>query len=249
MEWRGLGKAFGGQVAVDRVDLDVPRGAVLGLVGPNGAGKTTALSMATGLLRPDAGTVRVLGHDLWSDPRAAKALMGVLPDGLRVFDRLAGRELLTYVGRLRGMDEQVVAERAGQLLHALGLQPAAHKMVVDYSAGMSKKIGLACALIHAPRLLVLDEPLEAVDPVSAQGIRELLADYAGGGGTVIISSHVMELVQSLCSHVAIMRAGQVLTAGTVDAVRQGDSLQSTFLRLVGRDAGEQREDLSWLRTS
>lgn len=249
MEWRGLTKAFGQQVAVNRVDLQVPRGAVLGLVGPNGAGKTTALSMATGLLRPDAGTVEVLGHDVWSDPRRAKELMGVLPDGMRVFDRLSGEELLTYVGRLRGMEASVISQRARQLLHALGLEKAGHKMVVDYSAGMTKKIGLACALIHAPRLLVLDEPLEAVDPVSAQGIRELLADYAAGGGSVIISSHVMELVQSLCSHVAIMAEGQLLTAGTVEEVRQGASLQETFIRLVGRDASTGGEDLSWLRTS
>lgn len=247
MQWRGLTKAFSGQVAVAGVDLDVPRGAVMGLVGPNGAGKTTALSMATGLLRPDAGAVQVLGHDVWSAPHEAKALLGVLPDGLRLFDRLSGQELLTYVGRLRGMDEVTTTERTGQLLAALGLEPAAHKMVVDYSAGMTKKIGLACALLHAPRVLVLDEPLEAVDPVSAQGIRDLLADYAAGGGTVVISSHVMELVESLCSHVAIMAEGHLLVSGTVEQVRGGDSLQSTFIRLVGggRECGE---GLSWLRS-
>ncbi|MFL0459632.1 ABC transporter ATP-binding protein [Kytococcus sedentarius] len=249
MQWRGITKAFGGQVAVDAVTLAVPRGAVLGLVGPNGAGKTTVLSMATGLLAPDAGTVEVLGHDVWSDPRAAKALMGVLPDGMRVFDRLSGQELLTYTGRLRGMDESVIAERSAELLQALGLEGAGNKMVVDYSAGMTKKIGLACALIHAPRLLVLDEPLEAVDPVSAQGIRELLAGYAAGGGTVVISSHVMELVESLCSHVAIMREGQLLREGTVEEVREGDSLQNTFIRLVGREAAGAGEGLSWLRSS
>ena len=153
---RELTKRFAQKVAVDRLSLDVPPGSMFGLLGPNGAGKTTTLSMATGLLRPDAGTAFVGGADVWADPAAAKARMGVLPDGVRLFDRLTGAELLRYHGLLRGMAEADVASRAGELLAALGLDDAGSTLVIDYSAGMRKKIGLACALIHAPRLLLLD---------------------------------------------------------------------------------------------
>ena len=218
------------------------------LVGPNGAGKTTTLSMATGLLRPDAGVARVLDHDVWSDPAAAKALMGVLPDGLRLFDRLSGRELLRYVGLLRKVYPAEIDSRSGDLLEALGLQADRDTLVVEYSAGMTKKIGLACALIHAPRLLILDEPFEAVDPVSGEGIRSILRNYARSGGTVVMSSHVMELVESLCDELAVVAQGRVLAGGTLDDVRAGSSLQQRFLELVGfHAAGE--ESLAWLRSS
>lgn len=243
-----LTKIFGQVHAVDDLSLTVPRGSMYGVVGPNGAGKTTTLSMATGLLRPTRGTAYVLGEDVWANPSAAKALMGVLPDGLRTFDRLSGRELLTYVGLLRRVPAAQVEQRGEQLLHALGLVEARNKLVVDYSAGMTKKIGLACALIHAPRLLVLDEPFEAVDPVSGQTIREILAQFVAGGGTVVLSSHVMELVERLCDHVAVIVRGQVLAAGTLDEVRQGEPLQDRFLQLAGVHAGE-GEVLSWLQSS
>ena len=218
------------------------------LVGPNGAGKTTTLSMATGLLRPDAGVARVLDHDVWSDPAVAKALMGVLPDGLRLFDRLSGWELLHYVGLLRKVLPAEIESRSGDLLEALGLQADRDTLVVEYSAGMTKKIGLACALIHAPRLLILDEPFEAVDPVSGEGIRSILRNYARSGGTVVMSSHVMELVESLCDELALVAQGRVLAGGTLDEVRAGSSLQQRFLELVGfHAAGE--ESLAWLRSS
>ncbi|MDU4681070.1 MAG: ABC transporter ATP-binding protein, partial [Cutibacterium avidum] len=152
----------------------VPRGSMFGFVGPNGAGKTTTLSMATGLLRPDSGRIEVLGHDLWADPAAAKAQMGVLPDGMKTFDRLSGRELLHFCGMLHRLDEGTVNERTDGLLDALGLTESANTLVCDYSAGMTKKIGLACALIADPALLVLDEPFESVDPVSGQTIRAIL---------------------------------------------------------------------------
>ncbi len=244
---RGLWKRFGDKVAVAGLDLDVPSGSFFGLVGPNGAGKTTTLSMATGLLRPDAGEVWVHGQSLWADPTAAKRTLGVLPDGVRLFDRLTGAQLITYAGLLRGMDRETVAERTGDLLRALDLVPDAHTLVVDYSAGMTKKIALAAALIHAPRLLVLDEPFEAVDPVSAANIREILRSYVATGGTVIVSSHVMDLVQRMCDHVAVVAAGRVLAAGTVDAVRAGSTLEERFVDLVGgRGTGQ---GLAWLRTS
>ncbi|HUX69831.1 MAG TPA: ABC transporter ATP-binding protein [Cellulomonadaceae bacterium] len=245
---RGLWKRFGDKIAVSGVDLDVPVGSFFGLVGPNGAGKTTTLSMSTGLLRPDYGQVWVHGQDLWADPPRVKSMLGVLPDGVRLFDRLTGRQLITYSGLLRGMDRDVVAGRAADLLDALDLTADASTLVIDYSAGMTKKIALACALVHAPRLLVLDEPFEAVDPVSAANIHEILARYVGdGGGTVIVSSHVMDLVQRMCDHVAVIAAGHVLAAGTVDEVRGDASLEDRFVELVGgRTSGE---GLAWLRTS
>lgn len=248
MQLAGLVKTFGPKRAVDGLDLDVPAGSLFGLVGPNGAGKTTTLSMATGLLRPDAGTARVLDHDVWSDPVAAKALMGVLPDGVRLFDRLSGRELLTYVGRLRRVPPEQITARSGDLLEALGLSADADTLVADYSAGMTKKIGLACALVHAPRLLVLDEPFEAVDPVSGEGIRAILRSFTRDGGTVVLSSHVMELVESLCDQLAVVATGRVLASGPLDGVRAGSTLQQRFLELVGFHAGEEK-GLSWLRSS
>ena len=247
LQIRGLTKQFGQTVAVAGIDLDVPRGSFYGLVGPNGAGKTTTLSMATGLLRPDRGTVHVLGADVWADPVAAKARIGVLPDGLRLFDRLTGLQLVTYAGLLRGMDRADVVERSGELVAALGLEEAADKLVVDYSAGMTKKVTLACALVHGPRLLVLDEPFEAVDPVSAKTIRGILTRYVEGGGTVVLSSHVMDLVERMCSDVAIIAGGHVRAAGPIEHVRGGLSLEDRFLDLVGGSTDV--KGLAWLHTS
>lgn len=244
---RGLAKRFGDKIAVNGVDLDVPTGSFYGLVGPNGAGKTTTLSMATGLLRPDYGQAWVHGVDVWQQPLEAKRLMGILPDGVRLFDRLTGEQLVTYAGLLRGMDRDEVAERVADLLRALDLAGDAGTLVVDYSAGMTKKIALASALVHAPRLLVLDEPFESVDPVSAANIRDILTTYVHSGGTVIVSSHVMDLVQRMCDHVAVIAAGTVLAAGTVDAVRGEASLEDRFVELVG--GRNTAEGLSWLRTS
>ncbi len=243
-----LTKSFGDKRAVDDLSLSVPAGSMFGLVGPNGAGKTTTLSMVTGLLRPDAGTVSVLGQDVWSDPVAAKSRLGVLPDGLRLYDRLSGRELIRYTGQLRGMRRRVVEERAEELLVALGLAGDADLMVCDYSAGMTKKIGLACALVHAPRLLILDEPFEAVDPVSGEGVRRILRGFVGSGGTVLLSSHVMELVETLCDRLAVVAGGQVQAYGTLDEVRQGETLQERFLALVGAPEPE-GEALAWLYSS
>ncbi|WP_433653418.1 ABC transporter ATP-binding protein [Micromonospora zamorensis] len=242
---RGLAKRFDGTIAVAGVDLDVPAGSFYGLLGPNGAGKTTTLSMAVGLLRPDAGSARVLGQDVWHDPVAAKRLLGVMPDGVRLFDRLTGAELLAYNGLLRGMDPAVVDQRAAELLDVLALGDAGRTLVVDYSAGMKKKIGLACALLHGPRVLVLDEPFEAVDPVSAALIRDILTRYAAGGGTVVFSSHVMEVVERLCSHVAILASGTIKRVGTIGEVRGDRSLEQVFVEVVGGRTAT-GEELSWL---
>lgn len=247
IELRGLAKRFGRTIAVAGIDLDIPVGSFYGVLGPNGAGKTTTLSMATGLLTPDAGSVRVYGIDLWQEPSRAKPYLGVLPDGLHTFDRLTGSELITYAGTLRGLDPDVVRERRDDLLAALDLGDAATSLVTDFSAGMAKKVGLACALVHAPRVLVLDEPFEAVDPVSGAAIRTILQSFVASGGTVVISSHVMALVERLCDRVAIVGKGQVLTAGTLDEVRGDGDLERRFVELVG-DVADQR-DLAWLRHS
>ncbi|WP_425954771.1 ABC transporter ATP-binding protein [Xylanimonas sp. McL0601] len=244
---RGLWKRFGEKIAVAGISLDVPAGSFYGLVGPNGAGKTTTLSMATGLLRPDFGTAGVLGTDLWTDPIAAKRLLGVLPDGVRLFDRLTGAQLITYAGLLRGLDRATVAARTEDLLRAMDLVADRDTFVVDYSAGMTKKVALASAMIHAPRVLVLDEPFEAVDPVSAANIRDILHRYVADGGTVVVSSHVMDLVQRMCSHVAVVAGGHVLAAGTVDEVRGEQTLEDRFVDLVG--GRKEGEGLAWLRSS
>jgi ABC-2 type transport system ATP-binding protein len=246
LELSGLVKRFGGALAVDTVDLVVPTGSFFGLVGPNGAGKTTTLSMATGLLRPDAGSARVHGIDVWSDPLAAKRLIGNLADGVDLYDRLTGEQLITYTGLLFGLDRAVVAARTADLLDVLDLRASAGGQVADYSAGMTKKIALACALVHSPRLLVLDEPFESVDPVSAANIRDMLHGFVDAGGTVVVSSHSMDLVQRMCDRVAIMAAGRVLISGTIEEVREGQTLEDRFLDLVGgRRHGEGPE---WLRS-
>jgi ABC-2 type transport system ATP-binding protein len=243
---RGLTKSFGDTRAVDRLDLDVHAGSFYGIVGPNGAGKTTTLSMITGLLRPDAGSVTVNGIDVWSDPSAAKRTIGVLPDRLRVFDRLTGAQLLYYAGMLRGLTSDVVRSRVDDLARAFGLEDAMGRLVSDYSAGMVKKVSLAAAMIHSPRVLVLDEPFESVDPVSAARIVEILRSFVDNGGTVVLSSHSMDFIQRVCDHVAIIVEGQVLAAGAVEDVRGPVSLEERFLELAG--GRKAAEGMEWLHS-
>ena len=248
VQLRGLGKRFGEIAAVDAIDLRVPSGSFFAIVGVNGAGKTTTLRMTTGLLRPDTGQVLIEGRDVWGEPESVKARIGVLPDDLRLFDRLRGGELLTYAGLLRGLDAAIVEERAGQLIEVLDLAAAADAFVVDYSHGMRKKIALAAALLHAPQVVFLDEPFEGIDPVSARTIRTVLQRFTAAGGTVVLSSHVMALVEQLCDHVAIIDRGRVVAAGAVPAVAGGRSLEGVFIDLVGgRELGE--EALPWLGSS
>jgi len=243
---RGVSKSFGETKAVDAVDLTVRPGTFYGIVGPNGAGKTTTLSMATGLLRPDRGTIEVVGVDLGAEPARAKRLMGILPDRLRTFDRLTGRQLLHYYGVLRGLRPAVVESRIADLARAFDLTDALGRTVADYSAGMTKKVMLAGAMIHSPRILVLDEPFEAVDPVSSSVILEILKAYVAHGGTVVLSSHGMDLVESVCSGVAVIVAGQVLAEGTVDEVRGELTLEQRFIELAGGLSDV--EGLEWLHT-
>lgn len=243
---RGLVKQFGDNRAVGGIDLTVPAGSFYGVVGPNGAGKTTTLSIVAGLLRADAGRVVICGIDQAKQPQAAKRLMGVLPDRLRTFDRLTGRQLLYYYGLLRGLAADVIEKRATDLARAFDLGDALSRVVSDYSAGMTKKIMLAGAMIHSPRVLVLDEPFESVDPVSSAVILDILRAYVSHGGTVILSSHGMDLVERVCSRVAIIVGGEVLAEGTIDEVRAGQTLEARFVELAG-SSGEV-EGLEWLHT-
>jgi ABC-2 type transport system ATP-binding protein len=247
----GLWKRFDQKVAVSGVDLVVPRGSFLGLVGRNGAGKTTTLRMATGLLRPDVGRVLVAGHDVWADAAsrtAAKGAMGVLPDDPRSFDRLAAGELLLFHGLLRGLDPAEVAVRRDELLDLLELAEAVRVPATDFSTGMRKKLALACALLHAPAVVFLDEPFESVDPVSARAIRRVLERFTSSGGTVVFSSHVMETVERLCDRVAVMDQGRIVAEGTTDEVTGGQPLDEVFARLVGAVDGP-TPGLSWLHSS
>jgi ABC-2 type transport system ATP-binding protein len=244
----GLRKSFGEKEAVAGIDLEIAAGSLAGLVGPNGAGKTTSLSMMTGLLRPDIGRIVVNGHDVWADPPAAKAVIGVVPAEAWLFERLSGEELLEYSGRLRGLPGGEARSRTAQLLDVLDLAEDARRLVADYSTGMRKKIMLGCALIHNPAVLFLDEPLEGVDPVSADVIRRLLTRFTRSGSTVLFSSHVMELVEQVCDHVSIIDQGRIVATGTTDEVRGGKTLQQAFIDLVGARAGG-GEGLSWLGSS
>ncbi|MER7070566.1 ABC transporter ATP-binding protein [Terrabacter sp. NPDC000476] len=244
----GLVKHFGDKHAVDGVDLTVASGSFYGLAGPNGAGKTTTIRMVTGLLRPDAGEVTLAGVPVWPDPREAKALLGFVPDNPVLFDRLTATEMLEYAGLLRGMAADVVVRRSHDLLHVLDLEGDADRVIADFSLGMTKRIGLAVALLHSPHVLLLDEPFGSLDPVNTQVMEEMLQLYRSGGGTVIFSSHVMDVVQRLCDRVAVIADGRVIAEGTVPELAGTKSLQEAFVDLVGgRDLEE--GELSWLSRS
>jgi ABC-2 type transport system ATP-binding protein len=239
-----LVKRFDDKVAVAGIDLEVLAGSLFGIVGPNGAGKTTTLSMVSGLLKPDSGTISVHGTNVWSDPVAAKRKMGILPDQLRLFDRLTGAQLLYYSGTLRGLDKQAIRTRTADLSIAFGLEDSLDRLVADYSAGMTKKIALAAAMIHSPRVLVLDEPFESVDPVSTANIIDILQRYASAGGTVVLSSHTMNLIERICDYVAVIVNGSVLAAGSMSEVRAGKSLEERFVELAG--GRKAAEGMEWL---
>jgi ABC-2 type transport system ATP-binding protein len=243
---RGVSKAFGKRDALRGVSFDVPSGVFFGLVGPNGAGKTTLLRAVTGLGQPDSGEVVILGRSVWPDPSAIRTITGSLPDDLRLLERLSGRELLAYCGLLRRIPADEVERRTGHLLDVLGFGAAADELVADYSTGMRKKIGLAAAMIHAPGILILDEPFESVDPISVRSLLDVLRAYQRAGGTVTLSSHVMDTVEKLCSHVAIMHHGELLATGDIDEVTSGKSLEDRFIESVGGERSE--DDLSWLLT-
>ncbi|MEV4477648.1 ABC transporter ATP-binding protein [Nonomuraea sp. NPDC049504] len=243
IEVTNLTQRFGTVLAVDRLNLSIPPGMFYGIVGPNGAGKTTTLTAVCGLREPTSGTIRIAGHDLRTDREAALAQLGMMMDGLSLPERLTATEVLRYSAGLRGLDDGWQA-RARDLLEILRLDAAPRTLIVEYSTGMRKKINLALALLHRPRVLVLDEPFEAIDPVSAHAIEQVLKQYVGAGGTVLLSSHIMDFVERNCSRVAVVAGGRVLAEGPVEEVAAGSTLNERFVELVGADPVR---PLEWLR--
>ena len=237
---RGLRKSFGTKVAVAEINLDVPPARSSASSAPTARARPPRCAWRPGLLRPDRGQVWVDGIDVWADPIAAKARIGVLPEDLALFERLSGRELLEFHGLLRNMRPTVVIDRAGELLDLLGLTDAADALVVDYSHGMRKKLVLAAAMLHGPRLLFLDEPFEAIDPVSARAIRIVLEHFTAAGATIVFSSHVMELVERMCDHVAVMVSGRIVWSGPLDdAARRAERWKTRSFALVGEPTERQ----------
>jgi ABC-2 type transport system ATP-binding protein len=251
IEARGLTKTFrGGAVAVDNLSFRVARGTFFGFLGPNGAGKSTTIKMLTGMLRPTSGDAMIEGLALSRDALAIKALIGILPEELPLYERLTGEEYLLFAGRMYGLDRAECRRRTSELLEFLSLQDEGGKLIVDYSQGMRKKLALAAALIHNPRVLFLDEPLNGIDPVSGRIVTDLLRRLAGKGVTMFFTSHVLDVAERLCDEVAIIDRGRIVAQGTLDAIRaqremrQDASLEDVFLKLVSADVT--REDLSWI---
>jgi ABC-2 type transport system ATP-binding protein len=247
---RALTKVFQGKPAVDQLTLQVARGRFFGFLGPNGAGKSTTIKMLTGLLRPTSGQAFVEGLDLAKDRLAIKQRIGVLPEELPLYERLTGEEYLLFAGRMYGLPREETRKRTDELLAFLSLEEDRGRLILDYSQGMRKKVALAAALIHNPRVLFLDEPLNGIDPISGRVVTDLLRRLAQKGVTLFFTSHVLDVVERLCDEVAIIDRGRIVAQGTLDEIRRqrevglDASLEDVFLKLVAADV--KREDLSWI---
>ena len=252
-----LVKQFGAFVAVDHLNLHVNRGSFFGFLGPNGAGKSTTIKMLTGLLAPTSGTLHVLGLDISAQPMDVKRLIGVVPEDLNLFERLTGAEMLAFTGRMYGLGKTEIVQRSKELLDLMELQDEPRKLIVEYSHGMKKKLSLACALIHRPEILFLDEPFEGVDAIASRTLKDLLSRLTARGLTVFLTSHVLEIVERLCSDIAIISQGKLLAAGSLNELRKGIrlegdgegpvSLEEYFIHVVGGTrTGSEEEVLQWL---
>lgn len=244
LELVNLTKRFGDLAAVDDLSLRLEPGAFLGLLGRNGAGKSTTLKMVTGLLRPTSGRIRVLGIDLEAEPLAVKRQIGAMPEDMALLDMLTGPQYLRFVGRMYGMPDAQIDSRQAELFDTLDLAPGAKTLIADYSFGMKKKVALCAALIHGPRIVFLDEPFEGIDPVTSRTIKDILSTLQQRGVTLVLTSHILEVVERLCPLIAILDEGRLKGYGPLDELRQGgESLEQLFVGLVG---GAQKGALSWL---
>ena len=252
-----LVKQFADFVAVDHINLRVNRGSFFGFLGPNGAGKSTTIKMLTGLLAPTSGTLSVLGLDITKSPMEVKRRIGVVPEDLNLFERLTGAEMLSFTGRMYGVRTEEIAQRSKELLDLMDLQNEPGKLIIEYSHGMKKKLSLACALIHRPEILFLDEPFEGVDAIASRTLKDLLSRLTTRGMTVFLTSHVLEIVERLCTDIAIIAQGKLLASGSLDELRKGIrvegdgqgpvSLEEYFIHVVGGTRSSNEEDvLQWL---
>jgi ABC-2 type transport system ATP-binding protein len=251
-----LTRKFGSLTAVDAIDLRVQAGQFFGFLGPNGAGKSTTIKMLTGLLAPTSGRMELLGLDFQANSVAVKRQIGVVPEGMGLFERLTGIEYLRFVGRMYGLDRITAGKRSRELLEFMQLADREKTLIADYSHGMQKKLALAAAVIHGPRILFLDEPFEGVDALAAGALKALLGRMTERGVTIFLTSHVLEIVERLCSHVAIIHKGKLVAQGSIDELRAGvaaeagetKTLEQIFLSIVGQSGGEQAriEELTWL---
>jgi ABC-2 type transport system ATP-binding protein len=250
IETHELTRFFDGFCAVSGIELRVEGGTFYGFLGPNGAGKSTTIKMLTGLLAPSKGAIRVLGKNMLDPGEAlsAKSRVGVIPEDLALFDNLTAREYLTFIGRMYLLPRETIRTRIDELLPLLGLENETKKLTLEYSHGMKKKLALAAALLPNPDLLFLDEPFEGVDAVTSRIIRDLLKGYVARGSTVFLTSHVLEIVEKLCTHVGIIVKGELVEQTSLEELRQGSSLEDRFLEKAGADPEATRK-LTWLEES
>jgi ABC-2 type transport system ATP-binding protein len=259
VETQNLVRQFGDFTAVDKISLRVRRGQFFGFLGPNGAGKSTTIKMLTGLLKQTSGEIRVLGRDLSRQPLEVKRRIGVVPEDLNLFERLTGAEMLTFTGRMYGLQPQEIRERAGELLSLMELDEEPKKLVVEYSHGMKKKLSLACALIHRPEILFLDEPFEGIDAIASRTLKDLLSRLTARGLTVFLTSHVLEIVERLCTDIAIIHEGRLVASGSLNDLKQGItiedngqhtsaplSLEDYFIKVIGGTHKTGEDVLEWL---
>jgi ABC-2 type transport system ATP-binding protein len=259
----GLTRRFGDFVAVDNVNLSVAQGQFYGFLGPNGAGKSTTIKMLTGLLMPTSGSIQVLGMDFATHAIEVKRQIGVVPEGMALFGRLTAPEYLRFVGQMYGLDHATTLQRSQELLEFMNLARETKKLIADFSHGMQKKLALAAAVIHGPKILFLDEPFEGVDAVAAGTLKQMLQGMIARGATIFLTSHVLEIVERLCTHVAIINHGQLIANGSLEELRAGVhtqadaenpntrlTLEEIFIRVIGKEDGEANQppeqELSWL---
>ncbi|SEG69420.1 ABC-2 type transport system ATP-binding protein [Bryocella elongata] len=267
IEAKSLSRRFNAFTAVDSIDLAVETGQFFGFLGPNGAGKSTTIKMLTGLLAPTSGSIRILGQDLISNPVEVKRSIGVVPEGMALFGKLTASEYLHFVGRMYGLDKRTTAQRTEELLEFMSLADQPKKLIADYSHGMGKKLALAAAVIHGPKVLFLDEPFEGVDAIAAGTLKSMLQGMIARGATIFLTSHVLEIVERLCTHIAIIDRGHIVANGSLDELRAGVrtrlrseaedqtidpsarlTLEEIFLSIVGTERGptEHEQELAWL---